>query len=117
LLTPQELKCLIDNVYYESRGEPFEGKVLVARTVLNRRLHPSFPYNVCDVIYQPYQFSWTMVKQKLPKQEHWDAAAEAVFSAFYNTSPVMYFHAVSVRPGWAKEKQFITRIGNHLFYK
>jgi N-acetylmuramoyl-L-alanine amidase len=111
------VKCLIDNVYYESRGEPYEGKVLVARTVLNRTLHPMFPVDACDVVYQPYQFSWTLTKQKLPIQEHWDKAADAVYSAIYNTSPVLYFHAVSVQPAWAKHKTVIARIGNHIFYK
>jgi spore germination cell wall hydrolase CwlJ-like protein len=29
----------------------------------------------------------------------------------------LFFHATYVNPNWAKERQRVARIGNHVFYK
>lgn len=112
-----ELKCLADNVYYEARGEPYKGKVLVAKTTLNRVKHPHFPSDICGVVYQPYQFSWTLSKQKDPDPEQWNIAVKAAYDALESNSKALYFHAASVRPEWAETKKFLYQVGNHLFYK
>ena len=117
VLTSKELKCLTDNVYHEARGETFKGMILVARTTLNRAKHPKFPRKVCDVVYQPYQFSWTLNKQKITDRESWNRAANAVFAALTHQSPALYFHATYVQPTWAKHKQRLEKEGNHIFYK
>lgn len=62
LLTEEDRKCLAENVYHEARGEPAEGRFAVMFTTLSRMLSPTkeFPKSVCGVVYQPWQFSWTM---------------------------------------------------------
>ena len=116
-LTKTELKCLTDNVWHEARGESFEGKVLVARTTLNRVLHPNFPKTVCGVVYQPHQFSWTKTDYGTPDRAEWIQAANAVYAALNHPSPALYFHATYVKPTWAKNKQLLVKEGNHIFYK
>lgn len=44
-------------MFLECRGEPFEGKVAVAETILNRVLHDDWPDTVHDVLSQRGQFS------------------------------------------------------------
>lgn len=51
--------CLVCNCYHESRGEPREDMMAVAKTVLSRKESDSYPDTVCAVVYQPSQFSWT----------------------------------------------------------
>jgi spore germination cell wall hydrolase CwlJ-like protein len=62
LLTEEDRKCLAENVYHEARGEPEEGRFAVMFTTLSRMFSPTkeFPKSVCGVVYQPWQFSWTM---------------------------------------------------------
>jgi spore germination cell wall hydrolase CwlJ-like protein len=56
LLTASAL-CLALNVYHEARGEPVNGQVAVAFVTLNRVEKQQS--NVCSVVYQHKQFSWT----------------------------------------------------------
>ena len=58
------LMCLALTIYYEARGEPTIGQYAVAEVVLNRAEKRDL--SVCDVVYQPGQFSGAK-KWKKPK--------------------------------------------------
>lgn len=116
-ITSKELKCLADNVYYEARGEPFEGQMMVARVVINRTLSEHYPSDVCEVVYQPYQFSWTLKKQRPPNLDQYEIAKLAALEGIHHSTEALFYHAERVRPGWAKVKEFLTQEGNHRFYK
>lgn len=51
-LSDKDVECLARNIFYESGGEPVEGKVAVAMVTLNRAQNPNYPSNVCDVVKQ-----------------------------------------------------------------
>ena len=103
------------NVYYESRGEPVEGQVAVARVTLNR-LKTHAP-TICKVVFQKKQFSWTLkpVSKRIDKVA-WDIAEKAAVVA-YNTEgfEATHYHNTSVSPKWGLTK--VTQIGNHIFYR
>lgn len=117
---PTELECLAQNIYYEARGEPPLGKLLVAKVTLNRVNHPHFPKTICAVVFQPHQFSWTSkrhtIKDKQAYQESLELAHLILHSGVLNLLPdtVLYFHAVHVHPKWPFKK--LVQIGNHIFY-
>jgi spore germination cell wall hydrolase CwlJ-like protein len=113
----KDIKCLVDTVYYEARGESFKGQVLVAKTILNRVSNKYYPNTVCDVVYQPYQYSWTQTKQQEPHPILWYRALDAAYAALSYNSKVMYFHTKDISPDWAQSKQFLLAEGNHIFYK
>ena len=46
----QELTCLAQNIYFEARSEPLEGKLAVAHVVMNRVASRYFPDTVCGVV-------------------------------------------------------------------
>ena len=48
-----DLNLLSHLVYGEARGEPYNGMVAVAATVMNRVADSRFPNSVSGVIYQP----------------------------------------------------------------
>ena len=114
---PKELDCLITNVYHEARGEPYEGKVAVAKVTMNRVNHPSYPKTICGVVYQPKQFSWTIKPSKAkinPKE--WYESAKASIEA-YNMEgglAATHYHNFTVSPKW--NLQEVVTIGNHIFY-
>jgi spore germination cell wall hydrolase CwlJ-like protein len=119
LFDTKEFQCLVRNVYHEARGESMEGQVLVAKTVLNRVADPRWPNNICSVVYQPKQFSWTHTKKD---HKMYDATAikrakEAAYAAFYTNVPVLFFHANYVAPKWAGTREKVAVVGKHIFYQ
>lgn len=114
----KQLKCLIDNVYYEARGESSRGQILVAKTTLNRVQKSNFPDTICGVVYQPHQFSWTQTKKITePNPKIWQIAANNAYKAFNYKFAATHFHSTQVQPEWSFKKQLLTREGNHIFYK
>lgn len=113
----EDLICLADNIHYEARGEPAEGKKLVAYSVLNRLKSPKFKqYTVCETVYAPRQYSWTIKRQKknVASQEDKMLALEALHSE--DTGKVTYFHAKHVKPSWRNKLKKLKEVGNHIFY-
>ena len=122
-LHANSLACLARNVYFEARGEPLAGQYAVAEVTLNRRGWGPFSMTVCEVVYAPGAFSWT-AQRRLPDPAGpaWETAqqvAEAVYSHRHvpTVHGARYYHAVYVKPDWAREKRRVGRIGNHIFYR
>lgn len=112
----QEYRCLVKNIYHEARGEPFAGKVAVARVTLNR----STTQHVCKTVFAKNQFSWTAGKylpyNKIPEDQKYEAH-HAIHAALIDTSEYDHFHATYVKPYWSRKFTRIKQIGNHIFYK
>ena len=128
----RQLDCLAMNIYREAGYEPFEGKVAVAQVTMNRVNHPSFPKDVCGVVYQKNtimekvvcQFSWhcdsaarTRPVNKEAYQESYEVAKKVLLEDFKLSvlKEALYYHADYVNPRWKLEK--IGKIGQHIFYK
>jgi spore germination cell wall hydrolase CwlJ-like protein len=117
--------CLAQNIYFEARGESLLGQALVGWVTLNRVQNSDFPEDICTVVWQKGQFSWTHDgKSDRPRnKESWAAAqivADEVIQAYGverdPTEGATYFHADSVNPSWAKSFERVVRIDNHIFY-
>ncbi len=122
--------CLAMNIYQEARGEPIPGQYAVAMVTMNRAKHDKS--KVCKVVLKPHQFSWTtgLVKNKklakggLPKDEEaWSRAktiAKVVMARgrrFDITNGATFYHALRVKPEWAKTMLATKVVGQHIFYK
>jgi spore germination cell wall hydrolase CwlJ-like protein len=58
-LDNQQLFCMAQNIYFESRAEGEQGKQAVAHVVQNRIRDPKFPNTACGVIQEGRHFeSW-----------------------------------------------------------
>lgn len=122
-LDPKELECLALNVYHEARGERVEGQIAVAQVTINRVNHHKFPGTICEVVYQPKQFSWThLIKDHTPKEtkayENAMVIARDVMIGNVDdpTHGAVYYHASYVNPNWADFMDLSKVIGSHLFY-
>jgi spore germination cell wall hydrolase CwlJ-like protein len=128
----RQLECLAMNIYREAGHENFEGKVAVAQVTINRAAHPSFPKDVCAVVFQKSvvidrvicQFSWycdTAHKARPINQSAYNesmAVAKKVLLEGFRLDVMkeaLYYHANYVNPQWNLEK--IGSIGNHIFYR
>lgn len=119
------VKCLAQNIYFESRGSNLADQAAVADVVMNRVESSRYPNTVCGVIHQYKQFSW-----------YWDGKSDrmtdtvAAKSAYYLAHQMLtngrfrgisegadHYHATYVSPYWAKSFELIGQIGQHKFYR
>jgi hypothetical protein len=115
-----ELGCLATAVYFEARGEPLEGQLAVAQTILNRVDSGRFASSICRVVRQPRQFSFDHSRTPRPGAE-WQRAQAiahiAVNDMWRDVVPrAIAFHAARIAPNWAGKVRVAT-IGNHIFYR
>lgn len=126
------LACLSVNVYHEARGEPDEGQLAVAYVTLNRAQRKKM--DVCDVVVEPYQFSWTtggvMLRSKgWTLMPHMVPTDEKAFEKAVGIARVamgrkrddptlgaLFYHADYVSPDWRTRMTEFGAIGRHVFY-
>ena len=119
----EQLYCGAQNIYHESRGESSWGQIAVANVVKNRVASEHYPNTICEVVWQPKQFSWTHDgKSDEPKDR--PAFVKAVWLHLIAnmkndiTVGALNFYAhKKVTPSWAAEKEVVLLIGNHTFLK
>jgi hypothetical protein len=128
-----DLMCLARNVYHEARGEPIAGQLAVAEVTMNRVASRHFPDSVCEVVYEKRldtvrnrlvgAFSWTEFESvEAPRGVQWERArraAEAIYDEQHEPSvaDALFYHADSIEPRWAKQKNRVGKIGRHIFYE
>lgn len=134
----RQLQCLADNIYYESRGEPYRGQVAVARVTMNR-VAAGFAKDVCGVVYQGApkgkagaayqvggcQFSWLCGGEELRKPDPYfwnkayDIAVKVMLEKKYETvvPNALFFHANYVVHPYPQRVVYTDNIGNHRFYR
>ena len=123
------LKCLTDAIYYEAANEPDSGQRGVAQVIINRMRHPTYPNNVCGVIYQgserrtgcQFSYSCDGSMARRPNAFLWQKAGRVAAQALagYVHEPVgmaTHYHATYVYPYWAPSLNFLGTIGAHRFY-
>ena len=127
------LACLSLNIYHEARGEPEAGQLAVAHVTLNRARTKGM--SVCDVVVEPYQFSWTtggvmlrmdgwtLLPHRIPSDlKALGKAVEIARMAMSETTAdptdgALFYHADYVSPYWKDSLTRIAVIGQHLFYR
>jgi len=121
----QQTNCLATAVYFEARGESFEGQLAVAHVVMNRAASGRYPPDWCSVVKQPAQFSFVRHGEFPQADINCDAwrKAEAVAElAAANIVPsvsqdVLWYHADYVAPTWRRNLTEVQKIGAHIFYR
>ena len=126
IMTP--FMCLVAAVFFESRSEPLAGQYAVAKTVINRVESSRWPDNICDVVFQNKQFSFThdgksdkywIYNTNVGDRQAIDIAQTVSMSvlkgAVVNLTSTHY-HATYVSPSWADSYNLDMRIGSHVFY-
>ena len=115
--------CLAMNIYHEARGEVIEGQIAVAHVTLNRVDHGEWPNNICDVVYEPKQFSWTWLeKDQTPndpiayKRAVVVARDVMIGNVVDPTHGAVFYHAAYVNPDWNQYMEVSKVIGAHIFY-
>ena len=131
-ITQREIKCLEANLWHESRNQGLLGLMAVAKTTLNRARMEGWPPDVCKVVYQANQFSWTLkskknqqikLKNNIDKQSYTlvqlatqlSITAEMLQIDFMDGAT--YYHTTLVNPVWGRKMEVVGVIGDHIFKK
>ena len=118
-----EEKCLASAIFFEARGESFEGQLAIAQVILNRVNSGRFASSICGVVIQTGQFSFVRGRS-IPAvgttSRDWrEALAIArIAQAKLHRSSVadaLFFHASRINPKWRLSR--IGAVGNHIFYR
>lgn len=118
-----DMQCMADNLFHEAKVDGMRGMEAVASVVMNRVRDSRYPNTVCDVVYQPSQFSWTLKKSlRTMKMKHdWKTLAVATMALngtlIDKTGGATHYHAVYVTPYWGLVYEFTVQIEQHLFYR
>jgi len=120
-----EVKCLADNIYFEAKNQSIVGQIAVGNVTMNRMYSEHFPNTVCNVVWEPKQFSWTHDgKSDVPSNTKVYKEVYNIAKLVYNsnipdvTEGATFYHADYVNPHWAASMdKKVTQIDNHIFYK
>jgi spore germination cell wall hydrolase CwlJ-like protein len=126
----EQSNCLAEAIYYEARGESYDGQMAVAEVIVNRTRSSLYPSTYCGVVYQGStrstgcQFSFTCdgSLDRAPRGASWaqaKAIAAEVMMGFARpiTHRATHYHTVEVAPVWSASLVETTRIGAHIFYR
>ena len=119
-----ELICLATCVFYEARGESVDGQLAVAEVVLNRVRSNRYPDDICSVINQSRQYSYTHDGKsddflKEPEQEAVVRAilvASEVLNGYGLGITSTHYHTTAIMPYWAQFYDYDGKLGDHMFY-
>jgi N-acetylmuramoyl-L-alanine amidase len=92
-LNESEVNMIARLIIGEAEGESFEGKKMIAETILNRLISDKFPNTVKDVIEQPKQYDarWNeSLWNREPKEEDIKAVKEALINPSLPLDVVYY---------------------------
>lgn len=108
--------CLASNIYFEARGEPIDGQILVAEVTLNRGS------DICATVFADSQFSWTNDKHLVISNpeafyQAYVLASDLIDNGCILCSEATFYHTKAVDPYWAEHMVLLGSYGNHIFYK
>jgi spore germination cell wall hydrolase CwlJ-like protein len=122
------IECLVAAIFFEARDQPLEGQFAIGDVVMNRVESDRWPDNVCDVVYQRKQFSFThdgmsdnplkYMKNDLEKSAYKTAVEVAieVDKGHRIGLTSTHYHRVGIKPYWTKHYLKDGTIGEHTFY-
>lgn len=123
-------RCMAQAIYFEARGEPFEGQLAVAQVVLNRVRDQRYPNEICAVVFENEtwrhrcQFSFAC-DGRSDRPRDFSAWVSAIKTARMVgtghlrdvTYASTHYHAEYVEPEWAARFHRTVKIGRHFFYR
>jgi len=134
-LSASERLCLTQAIYHEARGESEQGQWAVANVIINRAMSKKFPTTLCGVVFQnadqgfhhcQFTFACDGKSDFGTERGAWQKAskmADAAYQEFkQGDTPgviprnALYYHTVSVNPGWSNKFKRVATIGAHEFY-
>lgn len=116
-----QIICIAATIWLEARGEPdFDAMAAVADTIMVRAAQRDM--SPCDVVAQPRQYATGRVDLEYMAPDDVDAYERArgvAVAAFWGHGlgvQANHFHNGTVQPHWARGRDPVGRVGDHVFY-
>ncbi|MGF1477368.1 MAG: cell wall hydrolase [Geminicoccaceae bacterium] len=125
----EELTCIAQNIWFEARGSSPEDQLAVANVVMNRVASDAYPDDICAVIWQFKQFSWTddgrsdVVRlENGIETDAWQAIVDLSVEVLEGRAPditggATHYHHHAIDPAWNSAMALMARHGDHVYYK
>ncbi len=124
-----ELICMATAIFFEARGEHYDGKVAVGQVIMNRVNSEEYSQTICEVVEEPYQFSFMndgksdnphdYIKNEIDQQA-WSDSVVAATEVMYDNPEIeigsLFYHTDDVDPEWNDNMKIDGKIGSHIFY-
>ena len=128
--------CLALNIYNEVRGSSVEDQIAATYVVFNRHNSSEYPLtlrtneqNLCNIIFDKYQFCWTNGKINAPKErDSWKHSQELAKKLYTNKEHqklakqfALKHYVVSSmlndphKPNWINKRKLTINIGKHSY--
>lgn len=121
--------CLTEAIYFESRGESLAGKAAVGLVIQNRVNSSRFPNTYCEVINQPWQFSYTFTTDSLVhvpnnRVEDYVGLQNSMLIAHdilnnelfdFTYGSMHYYNPRLAQPFWSRYGDVVAVVGGHKF--
>lgn len=118
-----EVDQLAKITHAEAGGEPFEGQVAVAASILNRVKDPKYPSSISAVVYQVLggRYQYSPVANGSIHRRPSSSAYLAAYAALAGEDPTNgatgFYNPAKTRDRWVREHPVMARIGQHVFFK
>ncbi|MGZ7151791.1 cell wall hydrolase [Bacillus sp. BC08] len=122
-ISEKEKDLMARLVTAEAGGESYEGKVAVAKVILNRVKAKGFPNTITGVIYEPikYGYAFTPITDGRINQpaspEATMAVEEAISTNGIHSDWLYFYNPKTSTDKWITTRQTVAVIGNHVFAK
>lgn len=120
-------RTLAEVGYYEARSESDMGAVATMYVVMNRvgsQGEFKSQNDIKTVVYKKHQFSYVLdgSRNKPVNYKQMERMYDLAYGVLHRniddvTNGGLYYHAHYVNPSWSKHYEYVTTIGNHIFYK
>ena len=122
------IECLAVNAYHESRSQSDIANMFVIGSVLNRVKDKRYPNDICEVVFQKSQYSWTSdgLSDKILNSKQYKRLYKLVEKFILNrevmislSQGVDHYHTTSIKPYWidSAKMEYVTTVDDHMFYK
>ena len=123
--------CLQQNIYFEARNQSDMGMIAVGWVTMNRTDSKRYPNNICGVVWQKKQFSWThdglsdKPGKNIIEQRAWERAGYVTSLVLHDwaygkkdaVKEATHYHADYIVPYWASSYTKVAQVDNHIFYR
>jgi spore germination cell wall hydrolase CwlJ-like protein len=123
--TAQDIACLAYSIFREAGTLSQPAQYAVGQIHINRLKTGAWGQQLCQVVFAPAQFSWTLSPRRTPwtqqQMQHARAIAwnliQGVRVKGLDSEHVLHYHADYVMPRWGRHQQVVATAGPHIFYR
>lgn len=126
LVSEEEKYCMTEAIYHEARGDGYHSQLMVGFLILRRVENDWYPNDICGVIYEENQFSYTTDANSLSMFEA-DAkefAEDVTYIVLTTPNPLpenaLLYHAdtIDTPSSWNKDLiEEYAQVGSHIIYE